>query len=148
MDLRRVLVPSVAALAACAGATVRASVIDTTPGLVYHRDAGTGVTQSGGLVSNWADANANGQTFSQATAVKQPAFIAGNATGNLNGLPVIRFDGDLTGNSGGVAPNADELINSATNTVQTIIVVDRTFQYRNLDGMWGVNNADTGVRRE
>jgi hypothetical protein len=125
----------------------RASVIDTTPGLVYHLDAASGVTQSGGKVSGWGDANGNGQTFTQATAVKQPAFIAGNAAGNINGLPVVRFDGDLTGNSGGVAPNADEVINSVTNTVQTIIVVDRTFQYRNLDGMWGANNGDTGVRR-
>jgi len=124
-----------------------ATIIDTTPGLVYHLDAGTNVTQSGGTVSGWSDFSSNGQSFAQATAAKQPAFIAGNATGNINGFPVIRFDGDLTGNTGGVAPNADELINGSTNTVQTIIVVDRTLQHRNLDGMWGLNNGDTGVRR-
>jgi hypothetical protein len=125
-----------------------ATVIDTTPGLVYHLDAGVGVTSSGGFVSTWNDANGNGQSFTQATAVKQPAFISGASTGNINGLPVIRFDGDLTGNTGGVAPNADELINSTATTVQTIIVVNRTLQHRNLDGMWGLNDGDLGVRRQ
>jgi hypothetical protein len=135
-----------AVLAGWSGSAL-AAVIDTTPGLVYHLDAATNVTASGGLVSGWADVNGNGQTFSQATAVKQPALIAGGAPGDINGRPVLRFDGDLTGNTAGVAPNADELINAATNTVQTVIIVNRTLQHRNLDGIIGVNNGDTGVRR-
>ena len=44
--------------------SVQAGLIDTTPGLVYHLDAGLGVsTGAGGLVSTWADQSGNGNTF-------------------------------------------------------------------------------------
>src|SRR4051794_22350216 len=89
-----------------------ASIIDTTSGLLYHLDANVGVSSTGGAVSNWADANANGVNFAQATAGKQPTLLATNAAFNNN--PTIRFDGDLTGNSGGVAPNADRLVLSSS----------------------------------
>jgi hypothetical protein len=129
------------------GGSAPASVVDTTPGLLYHLDAAAGVTSSGGAVSNWADANGNGANFAQATTAKQPTAVAANAA--FNNKPVIRFDGDLTGNTGGVAPNADRLV-LATSTagVQTVILVNSTSQHRNLDGLWGLNNGDTGIRRK
>jgi len=130
-------------LATSAGATI----IDTTPGLLYHLDPSIGVTQSGGAVSAWNDANANGVSFTQATAVKQPTFLATDAA--FNNKPAIRFDGDLTGNSGGSAPNADRLVfGTSTAGVQTVIIVNSVFQQRNLDGVWGLNNGDTGIRRK
>lgn len=147
MKVRRALGLSVASLMLIIGGTASASVIDTTPGLLYHLDANVGVTSSSGAVSNWADANSNGVNFAQATATKQPAIIAANSAFNNN--PTIRFDGDLTGNSGGLAPNADRLVyGSSTSGIQTVIIVNSTFSHVNLDGIWGLNNGDKGIRRK
>ena len=136
-----------AALCASISATAGASVVDTTPGLLYHLDAGVGVTNIANAVSNWADANGNGVNFAQAVAAKQPALFPTNAA--FNGKPTVRFDGDLTGNAAGVAPNADRLVSATPATsVQTVILVASTFQHRQLDGVWGLNNGDTGIRRK
>lgn len=144
-----ILTAAAAALVAgtVTAAASAATIVDSTPGLLYHLDAGVGVTSSGGAVSAWNDANANGSTFAQATAAKQPTLTAANAS--FNNKPTVHFDGDLTGNSGGLAPNADRLVlaNSTAN-VQTVIVVASTAQHRNLDGIWGLNNGDTGIRRK
>jgi hypothetical protein len=125
-----------------------ATVIDTTPGIVYHLDAALGVTQSGGAVSGWADQSGQGRNFAQATAVKQPTLIGGATAGNIGGLPVIRFDGDTSGSVSGSSPNADELILATSTTVQTFVIVNRSTTSVGLDGIWGDEAADVGVRRE
>ncbi|HPD15550.1 MAG TPA: PEP-CTERM sorting domain-containing protein [Planctomycetota bacterium] len=113
-------------------------------GALYWLRADQGVTASGGAVSAWNDQSGNARDFTQATAVKQPQLVPGV----LNGLPVVRFDGDLTGNSGGVAPNADEVILSASTTPRTVFLVN-TLAAGNvgLAGIWGQNDADSGIRR-
>lgn len=56
--------------------------------LVTWWDASQGVTESGGLVSAWAD-RVGGATVTQATGSLKPAY---QATG-MGGLPVLNFDG-------------------------------------------------------
>lgn len=51
--------------------------------------ADAGVTLNGSTVSAWADQSGNGNDAVQATAANQPLYVANQ----LNGEPVIRFDG-------------------------------------------------------
>lgn len=50
-------------------------------------DAPATVSQSAGIVTQWADRSSNAIPFTQGTPGNQPAYV----TGALNGLPVIRF---------------------------------------------------------
>lgn len=61
---------------------------DLGASLLAAWDAGSGVTQSGGLVSSWAS-SVGGYALAQATGSLKPAY---NATG-VNGRPSIDFDG-------------------------------------------------------
>jgi len=117
---------------------------DTAPGgiskqgLLYHLDAGKGVVTTSSGVATWIDQSGNGNDFVQAAVDKQPDLVP-NA---LNGQPVIRFDGDNTpGNA-----DADELVLGTATVPRTVVIVNDTSQYRSLDGIWGIENADTGLR--
>jgi len=88
-----------------------AAPLTVTSGLKVHLDAGVGVTSSGGSVSQWSDQSGNSNHVYQATAANQPALFASV----INGLPVVRFDGNLA--SGGV--NADFML--STNTLASMI---------------------------
>ena len=119
---------------------------DIPSALLYWLNAGVGVVESGGAVSAWNDQTSRANNFTQATAAKQPQFV----TGVLNGQPIVRFDGDMTGAGGNpaVAPNADEVILAASTSPQTVFIVN-TLGTGNvgLAGIWGLNNGDQGVRR-
>ena len=121
-----------------------ADVLPVTSGLLYHLDAAAEVTKDASdLVSAWGDQSANSNDFSQGTVSKQPLWV----DGVINGLPVIRFDGDLTDNSAGVAPNADELVLSTSTSPKTVLIVNSTTRHNMLAGIWGRDLADTGIRR-
>lgn len=53
-------------------------------------DAGQGITKDGGnYVSNWVDESLTGNDMSQATEANQPLWV----DAQINGLPILRFDG-------------------------------------------------------
>jgi hypothetical protein len=105
-----------------------------------------GVTESGGVVSTWADQSGNGHNFTQGTAANRPAY---NATGGPNSTPSILFDGANDG-----------LINSTLNlpapaTTPTFFwLIFRQVTWTNTDrvfsaatGMFlGQNSASPGLR--
>ena len=116
---------------------------DSASSLLYWLDATSGVTADGGnLVSAWADQGFNGNNFAQATAVNQPLLVSGALGGNS--LPAVRFDGDTS--SGGY--NADCLILGTATTPRTVLLVNNTTRHSSLDGIWGYNAGDYGIRRE
>ena len=45
-----------------------------------------------GNVITWRDQSGNGRDVTQATDASRPAWIAGNASGNINGLPTVHFN--------------------------------------------------------
>ena len=121
-----------------------ADVLPVTSGLLYHLDAAQDVAKdTSDLVSDWGDQSTNGNDFSQGTADKQPLWV----DGVVNGMPVIRFDGDLTDAALGVAPYADELVLSTSTGPQTVFLVNSTTRHNSLAGIWGKDVADTGIRR-
>lgn len=73
---------------------------------IWLRADSTAVTLNGGNVSNWADQSGNGKDVSQATAAKQPLYVASSA--NFNNKPCIRSDGinDVLESSVNVFPGA------------------------------------------
>jgi hypothetical protein len=128
-------------------AMVFGGAIDSTSGLLYNLDASAGVTADGSnKVSSWQSQFATTPTFTQATTAKQPTLFAGTA-GTINGLPYIRFDGDISGNSGGIAPNADELIYATSSAPRTVFIVNRLNANTGFAAIWGSEGADTGIRR-
>lgn len=116
-------------------------------GLVYHLDAGKGITLSGGNVAQWNDQSGNNRNFAQGSAVKQPLYVASNAA--FNNQATIRFDGNESGSSGNplVRPNTDALVLGSSVSARTLFIVNSTSRHEGLDGIWGINNADTGLRR-
>jgi hypothetical protein len=143
---RRCLLVLACSVAALLPVTGRAQDLPFSNGLLYQLDASNpaGVVLNGTGVAAWNDLSGNGLNFVQASASKQPTLVANG----LGGRNTIRFDGDLTGTVNGVGPNADELnLNTATN-VRTFVAVNRLAGGNvSLAGIWGIENADTGVRR-
>jgi hypothetical protein len=117
-----------------------ASVIDTTPGLLYHLVASQGVTQSGGAVSIWADQSGNGNNFTQSNALQQPTFIANSAA--FNNQPVIQFNGIAS-----YTAESRLVLNTDVGTAQTVFIVESITSNNGLDGIWGQNEGDDGIRR-
>jgi hypothetical protein len=58
-------------------------------GLKLWVKADAGITVAGGSVSAWADQSGNGNHLVQADSANQPLLVVGE----VNGLPVLRFDG-------------------------------------------------------
>jgi len=65
---------------------------DGQPQNVLWLNSGTGITETGGLVSNWADQSGNGFNATQVTGTLQPSFTANNA--NFNNQPTLSFTQD------------------------------------------------------
>jgi autotransporter-associated beta strand protein len=101
---------------------------------------------NGNAVTTWQDASSTSYNFTQADPNKQPLYVA-NGFG-VNDMAAIRFDGDLTGQANGIAPNADELVLSTSTTPRTVIIVNQTTAHQTLAGIWGRNDADFGIRRQ
>ncbi len=126
----------------CAAAS--ADQIDSVGSLIYHLDAGSGVSyDASNVVSNWASTKGS-YSFSQDTSNKKPTFVS-NA---INNKAAISFNGDTTGGAGGAyAPNASQLVLNTSTDVKTLILVCNTTSANGLDGVWGQANGDFGLRR-
>jgi hypothetical protein len=125
---------------------------NTNSSLLYWLKADAGVTKDGSnKVAAWADQTSRGNSFSQATAQSQPLFQASGFGGNS--LSALHFDGDNSDPDGSTGPllvgaYSDKLVLSANTTPRTVFLVNNTLACRSLDGIWGGNNTDTGIRRQ
>ena len=114
--------------------------------VLYHLDAGKGVTLNGSQVSQWADQSGRGNSFSQTDTNRQPTYQSSGF--GPNNKPYLYFDGDNTDSNGDRIPeNADTLVLATSTQPRTVFLVNSTLAHRGLDGIWGLNNADTGIRR-
>lgn len=118
--------------------------------VLYHLDAAKGVQLSGSQVTQWDDQSGRGNHFSQSDPTRQPTYQTSGFGGNNR--PSLHFDGDNSDpdGSGPLLPGAysDTLLLNTSTTPRTVFLVNNTLAYRNLDGIWGLNNADTGIRRQ
>jgi hypothetical protein len=107
---------------------------DIPSGLLYHLDAAEGVTKDGSnRVSGWADQGSAANDFVQATAAKQPLWIADG----INGLPAIQFSG---------ANNNEELLLNTETDPRSFFAVTTALTGGGLRGIWGEQGADAGIR--
>ncbi len=117
--------------------------------LLYHLDAGQDVQLSGSQVTQWNDQSGRNNHFSQSDSNRQPLYQSSGFGGNNK--PAIRFDGDNSDpdGAGPLLPGAysDTLLLNTSTTPRTVFLVNTTLAYRSLDGIWGANNSDTGIRR-
>jgi uncharacterized protein (TIGR03382 family) len=89
--MRRSLFAIVASAVAVFGAQAAWALPSVSSGdLKLHLDAGAGVSESGGTVTQWADQSGNPNHFEQTNAAMQPVLVPAA----LNGLPAIRFTSD------------------------------------------------------
>jgi autotransporter-associated beta strand protein len=105
-----------------------------TVGLSYWLDAADGskiTTPSGSNVTAWADSFTNGVNFAQGTPANQPVYVA-NA---INGRPAVRFNG-----------TSQKMVASKAANAQTVFIVNKVNARADLDGIWGRNAIDTGIR--
>jgi autotransporter-associated beta strand protein len=103
-------------------------------GMLYWLDAADSATitlDASSRVSQWRDKSGNARHFAQAAAVRQPLLVAGA----LSGRPVLRFDGVT-----------NRLVLTNSTVPQTVFIVNKVATVANLKGIWGVNQADTGIR--
>lgn len=119
------------------GGTLR--VMGLTPpkaGLCYWLDAAASasLTLSNGYVVTWGDLGTGGVSFAQSTLAQRPSYAADG----INGKPAIRFS-DSTRN---------RLYASKSVSAQTVFIVCRTTSYGGLDGIWGQNGNDLGIRAD
>jgi hypothetical protein len=127
-------------LAAFTSTAQAVNVIDSTPGLAYHLDAGLGVTQTAGSVSEWDDQSPNGNNFSALTTAAQPTYISSSAA--FNNLPVIQFNGVAD-----YALQNDLTSSKDAGTIQTVFIVESITSSNGLDGILGQDDDDGGIRR-
>jgi hypothetical protein len=86
-----------------------------TTNLKLHVKSDAGVTQSGGLVSSWADQSGNGNNMTQAIESRKPAIVS-NVFGSN---PAIRFENDYL-----ILPSATTL--GIQNNEYDIFIVAKT----------------------
>lgn len=104
------------------------------PGMIYWLDAGDLGSLSRGVdnkVSQWNDRSGNGRHFAQTDAARQPLYVADA----LSGKPAVRFDG-----------SDDRLVLPGSTSPQTVFIVNRVVTGGGLRGLWGLNQADKGIR--
>lgn len=117
--------------------------------MLYHLDAGKGVTKNeSNQVSQWDDQSGRGNNFAQTDSNRQPLY----QTSGFGGKPALRFDGDNSDPDGAegelkAGAYSDTLLLNTSTAPRTVFLVNSTFVHRNLDGIWGLNNADIGIRR-
>jgi fibronectin-binding autotransporter adhesin len=113
------------------GGVLRIGGNPVTAGLQYWLDASNPLSVSGTAVNSWNDISGNGRNFTNGAAAA-PTL----ATGALNGLPVVQFDGATTSLNYAGAVNA-----------QTVIIVNAPGgQAQTLPGIWGSYGDDNGIR--
>lgn len=97
-------------------------------------------------VATWNNQGSVSNNFTQSTPVKQPLYQTSGL--GPNGMPAVKFDGDVSGNSAGIAPNADELVLTNSTSPTSVFIVNSTELHRGLDGIWGWEANDVGFRRQ
>jgi hypothetical protein len=122
----------------------------TSSSMVYWLKADALGLANGASVAAWNDQTSRGNNFTQATTANQPLYQAGGFGGNS--MAAVRFNGDRSDPDGaGTAyypgANSSKLVLNASTNPQTVFIVNNTFQNQGTDGIWGLNNADTGIRR-
>ena len=101
-------------------------------------DDGVQTDPVSGLVTNWIDRSGNANDASQGNVVRQPT----NVLAQLNGNPVVRFNG------GGAGNTVTNRLEFPSVSAQTVLIVNRVETgSQNLDGILGVPN-DNGIRRQ
>ena len=118
-----------------------------TSGLLYQLSASSanGYTLGGGNVTSFNDLSGNGNAFT-ATGTNGPTVLTGS--NGINGLTVLHFSGAGVNN---------KLVLGKTTTPQMVFIVNRPAAetYANndygqngayLNGIWGQNGADDGIR--
>jgi autotransporter-associated beta strand protein len=150
-DRRRFLIESLEArslLATITGGTAIGGFEPlNSPALLYQLDAGS-LAQTGGTpVAAWNNQGTAANHFTQANTDKQPTYLASGSLGN--GLPTVSFDGTISGWSGtpAVAPLADELVLTNPTAPTSVFIVNSTSSTNGLDGIFGTNDGDFGIRR-
>jgi len=104
--------------------------IEDPGGLLYHLDAGLGITLSGPDVAAWADQGPAGNHFG-APGGKEPLWVASS----IGGLPAVQFSG-----------SNEELLLTTSTQPGTFIAVTNVLTGGGLRGIWGSENADKGIR--
>jgi autotransporter-associated beta strand protein len=117
------------------GGTLTLSLLSAPPatGLSYWLDASDGskITLAGSNVTDWADSSPAGVNFIQGTTANQPVYV----TNAINGLPAVRFNG-----------TSQKMVASKTANAQTVFIVNNVKARANIDGIWGWNANDIGIR--
>jgi hypothetical protein len=132
-------------LAVITGGTVPGGFETTNSASVLYWLNPQTIQATGTSVTAWNDATTKGNNFLAPTAAEQPTLLSSGTLGN--GLPNVQFDGSTAGQSNGVAPNADEVVLSTPTAPQTVFIVNSTTSANGLDGIWGRDEADQGIRR-
>ena len=117
------------------GGTLRIS--QPTPpsaNLAYWLDAtdASKLTLSNSYVSAWSDSSAATVNFSQPTVSNRPIYVA-NA---INGRPAVRFG----------SGTRTRMFSSKNVVAKTVFIVCRMSAYSGLDGLWGQQLVDKGIR--
>jgi len=128
--MRRAALALVVALVC--GTMASAGPIEDPGGILYHLDAGLGITLNGSNVSTWADQGSAANDFSQTDPARQPLWVASSSIG---GLPAVQF-----------GPADTELLLNTATQPRTFIAVTNVLTGGGLRGIWGSENADKGVR--
>ena len=105
-----------------------------TDGLSYRLDATArgSLTLDGANVTDWADITAAEIMFSQGDTNSQPTYID-NA---INGLPAVRFSDS----------SRNRMYADKSAVAQTVFIVNKNTSFGSLDGIWGNNLVDAGIR--
>jgi len=87
---------------------------------------------SNSYVTAWADSFTGAVNFSQATVSNRPLYVV-NA---INGRPALRFGSGAR----------TRMVASKGVVAKTVFIVCRMTSYSGLDGLWGQNQNDSGIR--
>jgi hypothetical protein len=110
-------------------------------GLQVWLDANQIVSTDGTAVTTWADSSGNGHDFTQGTAGFRPTY----QTGELNGLPVVRFDGSDDWLGGGdlsaVFPTAATVLTVFTPNTDAEYTI---YMHNSSNGFWRETTTGNG----
>jgi fibronectin-binding autotransporter adhesin len=103
---------------------------------LFQNANGTGpVTTAGQPVGFWGDTTGGNEFAQPDNTNRRPTY---QTSGGINGLPVIRFDGDTAEN--------DLLRSLSAFTPGLVLIVNRTTSLGGFDGIFGQHGGDDGIR--
>lgn len=103
-------------------------------GLTYWLDAADAskvLTDGSQTVTNWTDSSAAGVRFKKTADRPLPAYVQ-NA---INGKPAVYFEG-----------NTNRIASTVSLPQKSLFIVNRPAGYESMDGIWGQDNGDFGIR--